>query len=520
MNLDMLVETAWKSLLCAGLVLLALRLLSRRSAAERSLLAHFGLAALVMLPLAASALPRLDFEAPRPVARAYRSVAPIVRTEPETRTMAPAAAAPVAAPIDWKRIILALWAIPAGALLLLTLVGIARLRRLRARAEVVVDPSWLTALASAQHRLGFKHGTALLVSSELDSPISWGIVRPVILLDARAVREPERAEAIIAHELAHVARLDWPALLLGRLAVALFWFNPLVWLLARHGHDLSEQAADDVVLRNNVSGPDYAEVLVGAARHATPPLLLAANGVAPSRSSLGRRVIAVLDPARNRVPVRLLWVLVSLAGTGAVATGLAAANPHLPVHRMMMSGAPQAGYGETAAARLAAIPTPQTQAIARAIRAQDWDLRRVQGAARFEAPEATTPLLLALRDPSATTRKIAIWGLSELRTPEAITPIAALLGDPSAGVRGQAALALGDLGATGETLAIARLLEDPDNDVRIDAAHALGDLMDPAARPALEAARDDPDRTVRNKAKWALRQIAEAQTMTERRSGG
>jgi beta-lactamase regulating signal transducer with metallopeptidase domain len=520
MTQDMLFETAWKSLLCAGLVLLALRLLRRRSAAERSLLAHLGLAAIVMLPLAASALPRLDFEAPRPVASAYRSVAPIVASEPEAETMAPAATAPDAASApDWQRMMLALWAIPAAALLLLTLVGIARLRRLRARAEVVVDPSWLTALASAQHRLGFKHGTALLVSSELKSPISWGIVRPVILLDARAVREPERAEAIIAHELAHVARLDWPALLLGRLAVALFWFNPLVWLLARHGHDLSEQAADDVVLRSDVSGPDYAEVLVGAARHATPPLLLAANGVAPSRSSLGRRVIAVLDPARNRVPVRLLWVLVSLAGTGAVATGLAAANPHLPMHKMMMGGQ-QAGYGETAAARLAAIPTPQTQAIARAIRAQDWDLRRVEGATRFAATEATAPLLLALRDPSATTRKIAIWGLSELRPPGAIAPIAALLDDSSAGVRGQAARALGDLGATGETLAIARLLEDPDSGVRIDAAHALGDLMDPAARPALEAARDDPDRTVRNKAKWALRQIAEAQAMTERRSGG
>ena len=365
-NLDMLIETAWKSLLCAGFVLLALWLLRRRSAAERSLLAHLGLAAIVMLPLAAAALPRLDIEAPPAVATAYRQVAPIVAAEPmEARETAPAAA-PVRAEdpgLDRQQLLLAAWAVPALALLLLTLVGMARLRRLRARSEVVVDPAWLTAMAAAQRRLGLKHGTALLVSSELKSPVSWGIMRPVILLDAKAAGEHERAEAIIAHELAHVARLDWLALLLGRLAIALFWFNPLVWLLARHGHDLSEQAADDVVLRSDVPGPDYAEVLVGAARHATRPLLLAANGVAPHRSSLARRVVAILDPKRNRVPVRMLWMLLSLAGTGAIATAVAAADPHLPGHSMMVSAVQ--GNNSMRAMTQPAAATPQASALGR-----------------------------------------------------------------------------------------------------------------------------------------------------------
>ena len=99
-NPQMLIETAWKSLLCAGFVLLALWLLRRRSAAERSLLAHLGRAAIVMLPLAAAALPRLDIEAPRAVASAYRQVAPIVAAKPvEMRTAAPIATE--AAPRQW-----------------------------------------------------------------------------------------------------------------------------------------------------------------------------------------------------------------------------------------------------------------------------------------------------------------------------------------------------------------------------------------------------------------------------------
>src|SRR3546814_2039916 len=91
--------------------------------------------------------------------------------------------------------------------------------------------------------MGFKHGTALLVSEELRSPISWGVLRPTIVLSPHAVAAVGEAEAIIAHELAHVARLDWAKLLAARLACALFWFNPLVWMLARESHQLREEAA-------------------------------------------------------------------------------------------------------------------------------------------------------------------------------------------------------------------------------------------------------------------------------------
>ena len=68
-------------------------------------------------------------------------------------------------------------------LLLLTLCTLFRLSSLSRRAEVLVEPVWLSALAHAQRRMGLKSGTALLVSDTLPSPISWGWVRPVIVLD-------------------------------------------------------------------------------------------------------------------------------------------------------------------------------------------------------------------------------------------------------------------------------------------------------------------------------------------------
>src|SRR3546814_20180720 len=85
---------------------------------------------------------------------------------------------------------------------------------------------------------------SVLVSTELRSPISWGVLRPTIVLSPKAVAAASEAEAIIAHELAHVARLDWAKLLGARVACAVFWFNPLVWMLARESHQLREEAAD------------------------------------------------------------------------------------------------------------------------------------------------------------------------------------------------------------------------------------------------------------------------------------
>ena len=197
----------------------------------------------------------------------------------------------------------ALYAVPAAILLLITFLALARLIALQARADVLVDAHWLSALARAQRRMGFKYGTALLTSDELASPISWGLMRPVILLNSRAVEATDEAEAIIAHELAHVARMDWIKLLLARVATALFWFNPLVWLLAREAHQLREETADDTVLAANIVDTDYAQLLVGVARHECPGLLLGAHGVAPSKSSLARRVARVLDGKSVRGPV-------------------------------------------------------------------------------------------------------------------------------------------------------------------------------------------------------------------------
>ena len=266
------------------------------------------------MALAPLVLPTLECRGSGPGQRYAPSLRPVTQTIAtpvgraagfhvgQARRM-PVAAKPAPATLSPLAAATALYAVPAAILLFITVLALGRLVALQARADVLVDGHWLSALARAQRRMGFKHGTALLTSDELASPISWGLMRPVILLNSRAVEATGEAEAIIAHELAHVARMDWIKLLLARVATALFWFNPLVWMLAREAHQLREETADDSVLAADIVDTDYAQLLVGVARHECPGLLLGAHGVAPSKSSLARRVARVLDGKSVRGPV-------------------------------------------------------------------------------------------------------------------------------------------------------------------------------------------------------------------------
>jgi bla regulator protein blaR1 len=290
-----------KSVVIAGATLLLLRLLRRRSASDRSAVAHLGLAAVAILPLGSLLLPSLEVVTP------YLSVpAEIDLANPATVVPAmPAPGSPSPASgwtetLDWADWLLLIYAMPALLLVGDTSLALLRLVSLKARARAVTDEHWLRTLAAARQRLGVENRTALLASHEIASPVSWGLTQPVILLNAESLEASGHADAIIAHELAHVIRRDWARLVLSRVTVALFWPNPLAWWLAREAHQLREEAADDAVLAADIDDTSYASLLVSTARREPRGLLPAALGVAPARGSLVRRVQRVLDGRLDR----------------------------------------------------------------------------------------------------------------------------------------------------------------------------------------------------------------------------
>lgn len=99
--------------------------------------------------------------------------------------------------------------------------GLVRLRRLR-RAGLLADAGEHTDL---QQMLGTRAEIRVVLA--LDQPVTFGCIRPVILVPASLLQHPVAIQrAVLAHELLHVQRRDWAWLVGEEIVRAALWFHP------------------------------------------------------------------------------------------------------------------------------------------------------------------------------------------------------------------------------------------------------------------------------------------------------
>lgn len=117
--------------------------------------------------------------------------------------------------------------------------------------------------------------------------MSWGLPPGVVLIGDAQLARPECASAVMAHELAHIRRRDWLFLLLSRSALALFWFNPMVWWLHAELAARTEDAADAEALKVLDPGA-YARTLIGLAAEFGQPAVLTEEEAAELTETIDR----------------------------------------------------------------------------------------------------------------------------------------------------------------------------------------------------------------------------------------
>ena len=159
------------------------------------------------------------------------------------------------------------WLIGLAAMLAYALVSYLRLRR-RVRASI---PLWEN----------------VYVCDEVPSPFILGIVRPRIYLPS-ALDEAQRG-SVLSHERAHLARRDHWWKPLGYVLLAVYWFNPLLWLAYTLLCRDIELACDERVLRGMDAGQvkDYSSALLACS---VPRRMIAACPLAFGEVGVGARV--------------------------------------------------------------------------------------------------------------------------------------------------------------------------------------------------------------------------------------
>ncbi len=274
---------------------------------------------------------------------------------PETGPVAPALAAPIhidpaiapAAPdraVSWSLatlmpslpVVVLLWGIGAALMSMRLMLGLAWVRRLGAAAAVrPIDPAWSARLAVLARRMGLRRLPGLRVVeglAGLEGPATIGRWRPLILLPASLLAQlpVELVEALLAHELAHVRRLDYLANLLQSVVEVLLFYHPVVWWLSRRIRIEREQIADDLAAEALGEPRRLALALSELARFQSspPPLALAAQG-----GSLMTRIRRLVRPIPQPLGAKLLLPLAGLAALAIAAHAAGVATPAAPATR-------------------------------------------------------------------------------------------------------------------------------------------------------------------------------------------
>ncbi len=169
-----------------------------------------------------------------------------------------------------------------------------------------------------------------LVSPRALRPMTFGFVRPVVLVPSDFPRFPhDQQKAVACHELLHVRRFDWLRAAGDEIVRSLAWFHPAAWWLTGQIHLSREQLVDEQVVRRLGGRRQYLEALLQLASTDRRGGLLPAS-LFLGRAHLPQRVALLVKEVRMSRP-RLVLSFATITTVLALCGGAAAAA--FPLHR-------------------------------------------------------------------------------------------------------------------------------------------------------------------------------------------
>ena len=196
----------------------------------------------------------------------------------------------------------------AVALLLALLLGLVYARGLRRFQSAT--PLHSPFLRAWLKRRALRRPLEVRLCPRIDSPMTYGVLRPVILLPESAGKADTRTLlCALEHELSHIRHFDAVWKLLIAVTVCLHWFNPLVWAMAILANRDIELCCDARVLRRGGKEERraYASALLRM-EEARARILPLTNAF--SRNALEERIGAIMNAKKISITALLLTLLI------------------------------------------------------------------------------------------------------------------------------------------------------------------------------------------------------------------
>lgn len=156
------------------------------------------------------------------------------------------------------------------------------------------------------------------ITDQITAPLTYGLLRPVVLLPKTLdFADEEALTCVLAHERAHIRRLDGLLKLALTAALCLHWFNPAVWVLYVLGNRDMELRCDEaaVLALGEDSRARYALALIRLAEKQSVPLCGFAH-----RNGMEERIRAIMSVKKKSLLACAAALALVLGITTAFAT--------------------------------------------------------------------------------------------------------------------------------------------------------------------------------------------------------
>lgn len=160
-------------------------------------------------------------------------------------------------------------------------------------------------------------------SDRINSPLTYGIMHPVILLPKNTDwNNIEQIQYILMHELVHIRRFDQVTKLLLTAAVCIHWFNPLVWVMYLLANRDIEHSCDETVVRS------FGETTKRAYALSLITMEERKNWLNPlsnhfSKNAIEERIVAIMKVKKTSTITTVLALVLIMGTTTVFATSSA-----------------------------------------------------------------------------------------------------------------------------------------------------------------------------------------------------